>query len=423
MAATAAQTVDSGVCALSASSPPPDPIPGASYSSRRRVARPAPHHAPAASYPPTHPRRATSPAVAACAAAKPDPASMAPTDALDWESLTFGIQNAGPFMYKATATAEGEWEGGVVPFGPVELNPSAQVLNYGQSIFEGMKAQRAADGSILLFRPDRNAQRMRDGAKRMCMKRVPEDDFVRAVAETVTANASMVPPHGKGALYLRPLLMGSGAILGLGPAPAYTFVVFCAPVGSYFKGGQLTPLRLLVEERYHRSAPRGMGGTKAAGNYSPVLITQTKAKADGFADVLYLDAREDKYVEEVASCNVFVVKDGKLATPPAGESVLPGVTRASILELARDLGYEAEERPVSIQETLQADEVFTTGTAVVLASVGSIMYKGQEHKFGGGSEAGPLTKEMYRLLTGIQTRAEGVTDAHGWAYPVWEASG
>lgn len=201
-------------------------------------------------------------------------------------------------MYRATCVGEDDWQGEVVPFGNLELSPSAQVLNYGQSVFEGMKAQRAEDGSILLFRPDCNAKRMRRGAKRMAMRRVPEEMFVEAVKQTVYANSAYVPPYGKGALYLRPLLMGSGAILGLGPAPEYTFVVFCAPVGSYFKGGQLTPINLLVEERYHRSAPRGMGGTKAAGNYSPVLVTQLDAKKQGYADVLYLDAK----VGEAGEC-------------------------------------------------------------------------------------------------------------------------
>jgi len=283
-----------------------------------------------------------------------------------------------------------------------------------------MKAQRAPDGSILLFRPECNAERMRNGAKRMSMRRVPEDVFIRAVKDTVAANADHVPPHGKGSLYLRPLLMGTGAILGLGPAPEYTFVVFCAPVGSYFKGGQLTPIDLLVEERYHRSAPRGMGGTKAAGNYSPVLVTQLDAKKQGYADVLYLDAKHDRYLEEVASCNIFVVRGRTITTPPTSGSILPGVTRRSIIELARDRGYEVVEAPVSIEEALEADEVFTTGTAVVVASVGSITYQGKRKDYCPGGEPGAATQEMYDALTGIQTRK--VEDPHGWIVPVWEAA-
>lgn len=256
--------------------------------------------------------------IARVAASAPSAASMMPTTKLDWDNLPFGIQarrgrspalaarrrarcadrpcvaalqNVAPFMFKATCKADGDWQGAVVPYGNLEVAPAAQVLNYGQAIFEGMKAQRAEDGSILLFRPELNAERMRNGAKRMAMRRVPEDVFVNAIRDVVRANAAYVPPFGKGALYLRPLLIGSGPILGLGPAPEFTFLVFCAPVGSYFKSGQLTPIDLLVEEQLHRSAPRGMGGTKAAGNYSPVLVTQLEAKKQGFADVLYLDAK------------------------------------------------------------------------------------------------------------------------------------
>ena len=308
------------------------------------------------------------------------------------------------------------WTGGLQPYGPMPMFPSAQVLNYGQSAFEGMKAQRSANDRIVLFRPDCNAERLAAGAARLSMVGPSTDQFITAVEETVRANADMIPPVGKGSLYLRPLLLGSGPILGLGPAPSYTFCVYCAAVGSYFKGGQLTPIDLIVETRFHRAAPGGMGGTKAAGNYSPVLVTQLAAKKEGYSDVVYLDAKTDTYLEEVSSCNIFVVQGKKIKTPPLQGTILPGVTRRSVIELARSRGYEVEEANVSVQEAMAADEIFTTGTAVVVSPVGSLTHQGEKRQFG---EVGQPTKtalELYDALTGLQT--ERLPDPFGWVHPV-----
>ena len=167
-------------------------------------------------------------------------------------------------------------------------------------------------------------------------------------------------PRPQGSLYIRPLLIGTGPILGLAPAPEYTFVVYASPVAAYFKGGQLTPIDLIVETEYHRAAPGGTGGTKCIGNYSPVLKTQLEAKGSGYSDVVYLDARENKYIEEVSSCNIFVVKGKKISTPSLTGTILPGITRKSIIDLARLQGYQVEERPVTIDEAVQADELFCT---------------------------------------------------------------
>ena len=228
--------------------------------------------------------------------------STEPSPQVNWDELGFGLQHVADTMYVATCPiGSSAWTGSLQSYAPLSLYPSAQVLNYGQSVFEGMKAQRTEAGHIVLFRPDCNAARMQDGAARLSMSCPSTEEFVAAVESVVKANASMVPPLGKGSLYLRPLLMGTGPILGLGPAPEYTFCVYCAAVGSYFKGGQLTPIDLKVDTQYHRSAPRGMGGTKAAGNYSPVLVQQLKAKGEGYSDVLYLDASEDRYLEEVGT--------------------------------------------------------------------------------------------------------------------------
>eukprot|EP00798_Chlamydomonas_sp_ICE-L_P016634 gene16634-22882_t len=315
-------------------------------------------------------------------------------------------------MYISTWTEGTGWDkGSLRPYGPLQLLPSAQVMNYGQGLFEGMKAQESAKGRIVVFRTSLNAARMKDGATRMCMIPFPEERFVSAVKTVTEANKDFVPPMGKGSMYLRALLIGSGPILGLGPSPEYTFILFSAAVGAYFKSGQLSPIHLLVEEHFHRSAPGGTGGTKAAGNYSPGLLTQLKAKQEGYSDVVYLDAKTDTYLEEVSSCNIFIVK-----TPPLIGTILPGVTRRSVIELAKMKGYTVEEVPVPVLEAMEADEVFTTGTAVVVCSVGSLTYKGIRKEFTTGEKPGAVALEMYTSLTGIQSEKE--PDPANWVVPV-----
>lgn len=241
-------------------------------------------------------------------------------------------------------------------------------------------------------------------------------------------------------MYIRPLLIGTGAVLGLAPAPSYTFVIYVSPVGAYFKGGQLTPINLKIEESMHRAGPGGTGGVKTIGNYAPVLKVQYAAKVSallskvrcygvasfhlllalqdaGFSDILYLDAVENKYVEEVSSCNIFVVKGKTISTPPLSGTILPGITRRSIIELASDRGYEVHERNVDWEELQEADEVFCTGTAVVVAPVGSIT-KGDVRKEYQGGEVGPVSQELYDTLTQLQMGLS--EDPKGWVVPVDE---
>jgi len=336
---------------------------------------------------------------------------ITPASEIQWDKLGFGLTPT-THMYHAECELGGKWDkGGVVPFDNLSLSPAAAVLNYGQGVFEGMKAFRTAAGELLVFRPEQNAERCYEGAGRMSMPPVPKEMFQRAVLQTVSANRDYVPPVGKGSLYLRPLLIGSGAILGLQPAPSYTFLVYCSPVASYFKGGQLTPIDLTVEETYHRAAPGGSGSTKCIGNYSPVLKVQLQAKGAGFADVMYLDAKENKYVEEVSSCNFFCVKGKTISTPALLGTILPGITRKSIVELAKSRGYKVEERNVSIHEVMEADEAFCCGTAVVVAPVGSVTYQGKKALFRDG-KVGPVAQEMYDQLTGIQQGR--IPDERGW---------
>uniref|UniRef100_A0ACD5X567 Uncharacterized protein n=1 Tax=Avena sativa TaxID=4498 RepID=A0ACD5X567_AVESA len=315
-------------------------------------------------------------------------------------------------MYKAKCGPDGDFSRGeIVPFEPIPLSPFAAVLNYGQSCFEGLKAYRKADGSLLLFRPEENAVRIIDGGDRICMPAPTVEQFVDAVKQTVLANKRWVPPTGKGSLYIRPLLFGSEPVLGLAPPTEYTFLIYVSPVGNYFKEG-LAPINLIVEHNFHRAVPGGTGGVKTIGNYASVLKAQTIAKENGYSDVLFLDAIHNKYLEEVSSCNIFIVKGNTISTPPIEGTILPGITRKSIIELAKSKGYEVEERPVSVDESLDADEVFCTGTAVVVSPVGSITYLGKRVEYGGNQGVGVVSQQLYTSLTSLQTgHAE---DLMGW---------
>ncbi|XP_078163478.1 branched-chain-amino-acid aminotransferase 5, chloroplastic-like isoform X2 [Carex rostrata] len=328
----------------------------------------------------------------------------------NWDNLGFGLVPT-DYMYVMKCSSDGIFTNGELnKFGPIELNPSAGVLNYGQGLFEGLKAYRKSDGSILLFRPEENAMRMIDGAARMCMPAPTVEQFVDAVKMTVLANNRWVPPTGKGSLYVRPLLMGSGPVLGLAPAPEYTFLIFVSPVGNYFKEG-LSPINLIVENEYHRATPGGTGGVKTIGNYASVLKAQKIAKEKGYSDVLYLDAVHKRYLEEVSSCNIFVVKGNMISTPEIKGTILPGITRKSIMDVAQDQGFQVEERAVSVEDLLDADEVFCTGTAVVVSPVGSITYLGKRVEYG-NSGVGAVSQQLYSALTSLQM---GLAEDHfGW---------
>ncbi|KAI4315108.1 hypothetical protein L6164_027954 [Bauhinia variegata] len=319
---------------------------------------------------------------------------------INWENLGFGIQST-DYMYIMKYPQGGSFSKGELQrFGNIELSPSAGVLNYGQGLFEGLKAYRKQDGNILLFRPEENAERMRMGAERMCMPSPTVEQFVEAVKATVLANKRWVPPPGKGSLYIRPLLMGSGAVLGLAPAPEYTFLIYVSPVGNYFKEG-VAPINLVIERDLHRATPGGTGGVKTIGNYAAVLKAQSVAKAKGFSDVLYLDCVHKKYLEEVSSCNIFIVKDNVISTPAIKGTILPGITRKSIIDVARSEGFQVEERLVSVDELLNADEVFCTGTAVVVSPVGSVTYLDKRVSYG-GSGFGAVAQQLYEVLTRLQ---------------------
>ncbi|KAL2249882.1 branched-chain-amino-acid aminotransferase 2, chloroplastic [Sesamum indicum] len=332
---------------------------------------------------------------------------------VEWDNLGFGLVQT-DYMYMMMCGRDEEFKQGQLSrYGNIELSPSAGVLNYGQGLFEGTKAFRREDGGLFLFRPQENAIRMQIGAQRMCMPCPSAEQFLDAVKQTALANRRWIPPPGKGSLYIRPLLMGSGPVLGLAPASEYTFLVYASPVGNYFKEG-IDALNLYVEDEFHRAARGGAGGVKSITNYAPVLKAIARARDRGFSDVLYLDSVNKRNIEEVSSCNVFIVKGNILSTPATNGTILAGVTRKSIIDIAHDLGYEVEERSISIEELINADEVFCTGTAVGVAPVGSITYKGNRIEYKTSTQL--VSQKLYSRLTGIQRGI--VKDDRGWVVEI-----
>jgi branched-chain amino acid aminotransferase len=321
---------------------------------------------------------------------------------IDWANLGFGYI---PTDYRFVANyKDGAWdEGTLTTDSNVVISECAGVLQYAQTVFEGMKAYTTEDGRTVVFRPDLNASRMKDSAARLEMPIYPEDKFLEAIRQVVKANEAWVPPYGSGAtLYLRPYMFGSGPVIGVNPAPTYQFRVFATPVGPYFKGGA-KPLTIRVSD-YDRAAPRGTGNIKAGLNYAMSLHAIVTAHHDGFDENMYLDAATRTKVEETGGANfLFVTKDGKVVTPKS-DSILPSVTRRSLIYVAQHyLGLEAEEREIYFDEVKDFAECGLCGTAAVISPVGKIVDHGNEICFPSGmEEMGPITKKLYDTLTGIQ---------------------
>lgn len=333
---------------------------------------------------------------------------------IDFDHLSFSITPADT-MYLNKCKAGGDWDkGAFLPYGNISISPAAGVLNYGQGLFEGLKALRTRDGRVVLFRPSENGQRLNESARRICMPVFPVDTFVEVVSEIVRRNSDFIPPYGKGSLYIRPCLFGSGPVLGVAPAPEFTFMVYASPVGPYFKTG-VKPIKLEVTTEFHRAAPKGTGGVKYIGNYASGMLPAMQTKAKGFSECIYLDAREDKYIEEVGAANFFCVKGSVLFTPKLG-SILPGITRKSVIQIARDvMGLQVVEKSVSVEEALDADEAFCSGTAAVVSPIGSITYMGREKVYA-DFQVGPVTRALYDHLTHIQLCEEA--DRFGWVVMV-----
>ena len=321
---------------------------------------------------------------------------------IDWANLGFGYVNTD---YRFVSNFKnGAWEEGALTEDPmVTISECAGVLQYAQTVFEGMKAYTTEDGRIVTFRPDLNAERMADSAKRLEMPVFPKERFIDAVVQTVKANATYVPPYGSGAtLYIRPYQFGTNPVIGVKPADEYQFRVFTTPVGPYFKGG-VKPLTIRVSD-FDRAAPRGTGHIKAGLNYAMSMHAIVDAHNQGFDENMYLDPQTRTKVEETGGANfLFVTKDGKVVTPKS-DSILPSITRRSLIQVAKDyLGLEAEEREVYLDEVADFAECGLCGTAAVISPVGKIVDHGKEICFPSGmTEMGPVTKKLYETLTGIQ---------------------
>ncbi len=321
---------------------------------------------------------------------------------IDWSNLGFGYVQTD--MRYVSNFKDGAWdEGTLTADAQVVLNECAGVLQYAQTVFEGLKAYTTEDGHIVCFRPDLNAERMMDSAKRLVMPQFPKERFMEAVKQVVAANAEFVPPYGSGAtLYLRPYMFGTNPVIGVKPATEYQFRIFCTPVGPYFKGG-VKPLTICVSD-YDRAAPHGTGHIKAGLNYAMSLHAITEAHHNGFDENMYLDAATRTKVEETGGANfLFVTKDGKVVTPKS-DSILPSITRRSLLYVAKEyLGLEVEEREVYLDELENMAECGLCGTAAVISPVGKIVDHGKEICLPSGmTEMGPVTKKLYETLTGIQ---------------------
>ncbi len=334
------------------------------------------------------------------------------TAELDWKNLGFGYIKT-PYRYVANFK-NGEWSEGVVTDDDtVTVSECAGVLQYAQTVFEGLKAYRTADGRTVTFRPDLNAERMIESAKRLEMPPFPADKFLEAVDKVVAANADYVPPYGSGAtLYLRPYMFGSSAVIGVKPAAEYQFRLFCTPVGPYFKGGA-KPISVRVSE-FDRAAPHGTGHVKAGLNYAMSLHAIVDAHNRGFDENLYLDPQTRTYVEETGGANfLFVTKDGKIVTPKS-DSILPSITRRSLCYVAEKyLNLTVEHRPVRLDEVENFAECGLCGTAAVISPVGKINDRGREILFPSGTERmGKITQKLYDTLTGIQMGT--VPAPEGW---------
>jgi branched-chain amino acid aminotransferase len=337
---------------------------------------------------------------------------MGMTKDIDWASLGFGYIKT-DYRYVSNYK-EGKWDNGeLTTDATVTLNESAGVLQYAQTCFEGLKAYRTIDGRVVCFRPDMNAKRMYDTAKRLEMPPFPEERFIDAVEKVVKANLDYVPPYGSGAtLYLRPYMFGSNAVIGVKPATEFQFRIFATPVGPYFKGGA-KPISLRVPD-FDRAAPRGTGHVKAGLNYAMSLHAIVDAHNQGFNENMYLDSATRTKVEETGGANIiFVTKDNKIVTPKSN-TILPSITRRSLMYVAEKyLGLKAEEREIYMTEVSEFKECALCGTAAVLSPVGRIVDHGKEILFPSGMEKmGEITQKLYDTLTGIQMGRIDAPD--GW---------
>ena len=342
------------------------------------------------------------------------PGTLPPDDALGFGKIFTD------HMFVMDYTAGKGWhDPRIVPYGPFSLDPATLMFHYGQATFEGLKAFHAGD-RIMLFRPQANVDRMNRSNDRVCIPRLDPDDHLQAIMELVRVESRWVPKNEGTALYIRPTVIATEAFLGVHVSSKYIFFIILSPVGAYYKEG-FNPVKILVEDEYIRAAKGGLGEAKTPANYAASLLAAEKAQKKGFTQVLWLDGVERKWIEEVGTMNIFFLIDDELVTAPLAGTILPGVTRDSVLKLTRDWGMRVSERKLSIDEVMDAaqsgrlKESFGAGTAAVISPVGSLTYKDKTVTVTGG-KVGPLAKKLYDTITGIQYGK--LKDPYGWTVVV-----
>ena len=310
----------------------------------------------------------------------------------------------------------------IEPFQNISLSPAAMVYHYGQEMFEGLKAYKNEDGEVFLFRPDMNAKRTNATNDRLVIPQIPVEDFVQAVSAVVDVDRDWIPTEPGTSLYIRPFIIATDEFLGVAPSKTYLFMVILSPSGAYYESG-LAPVGIWIEDEYVRAVRGGMGFAKTGGNYAASLIAQQKAHDAGYSQVLWLDGVDRKYIEEVGAMNIFFKIGGKVVTPALNGSILPGITRNSVIQVCKSWGYEVEERKVSVDELLQAqkdgtlEECFGTGTAAVISPVGKLRYQDEVMTIQDGN-TGELSLKLYDTITGIQLGR--LPDTFGWRVKVGE---
>lgn len=317
-------------------------------------------------------------------------------------------------------TGEGWHDARIVPYGNLSLSPAALCLHYGQEVFEGMKAYRRADGGIQLFRPEENFKRLNSSNQRLVIPELPVEMAMEGLMELLKVEKDWVPSTEGAALYIRPFIIAVDPFLGVRPGDEYMFIIILSPSGAYYASG-LDPVKIYVESKYVRAVRGGMGYTKTGGNYAASLIGQDEAHKEGYSQVLWLDGVEQKYIEEVGAMNIFFIVDGEVITPALQGSILPGITRKSVIELCKSWGMKVTERRISIAEIAEAydagklDEVFGTGTAAVISPVGHLKY-GDKIMEINDNKIGTVSQKIYDTMTGMQWGK--IADSFGWIVPV-----
>lgn len=324
-------------------------------------------------------------------------------------------------MFVMDYSVEKGWhDAQIVPYGPFSFDPSCMVFHYGQAIFEGLKAYRAADGGVLLYRPFENMKRLNRSNDRLCIPQIDIDFAVDAIKQLVLLDQDWIPEGEGTSLYIRPFIIGTDNALGVHPSKTYKFIVILSPVGSYYAGG-LAPVKIWVESEYVRAVRGGVGAAKTAGNYAASLKAQEVAEEKGYSQVLWLDGVEQKYVEEVGAMNIFFKIDGEVVTPMLNGSILGGITRDSVIEVLKGSGYKVSERKISIDEISDAykegklEEVFGTGTAAVISPVGELCYNGEKMVIN-NNEIGAVSQMLYDTITGMQKGA--IEDKYNFTYRI-----